>query len=112
MSPSQRLLFLECFRVDEVVNIGAGIVALLLRRGILAVVGLEETVGAPLPTSAAQLIDRAIDFVVAPRFKALATPPIRLTSTWPEAVFGPVVGASASPTVTILLWAVKGKVEF
>ncbi len=73
--------------------------------------GLEETVGTPLATSAAQLVNRAVDFVVAPRFKALAAPPIRLASTRPEAVFGPVVSAGTSPTVAILLWAVKRKVE-
>ena len=74
-------------------------------------VGLEEAVGAPLATSVAQLVNGAVDFVVAPRFKTLAAPPIRLASTWPKAVFGPMVSASASPTVAILLWAVKGEVE-
>ena len=111
MSPSQRPLFLECFRVDEVVDVGTGVVTFFLRRGVLAVVHLEESKGAPLATSAAQLVNGAVDFVVAPRFKALAAPPIRLASTWPKAVFGPMVSASASPTVAILLWTVKGKVE-
>ncbi len=74
-------------------------------------VGLEEAVGAPLATSVAQLVNGAVDFVVAPRFKTLAAPPIRLASTWPKAVFGPMVGGSASPAVAILLWAVKGEVE-
>ncbi len=111
MSPSQRPLSLECFRVDEVINVSAGVVALFFRRAVLAVVGLEETKGAPLTTSAAQFIDGAVDFVVASRFQAFATPPPRLTSAWPETVFGPVVSTSASPTVAILLQAVEGEVE-
>ncbi len=74
-------------------------------------VGLEETKGAPLTASAAQLIDGAVDFVVAPQFETLATPPIRLAGAQPETVFGPVVSTSASPTVAILLWTVKREVE-
>ncbi len=74
-------------------------------------VGLEETEGAPLTASVAQLIDGTVDFVVAPQFETLATPPIRLTGAQPEAVFGPVVSTSASPTVAILLWTVEREVE-
>jgi len=48
---------------------------------------------------------------VAPRLETLATPPVCLTSAWPETVFGPVVSTSASPTVAILLWTVEGEVE-
>src|SRR6266702_1901948 len=111
MSPSQRPLSLECFRVDEIINIGAGVVALFFQRGVLAVVGLEETKGAPLTTSVAQFIDGAVDFIVASNFQAFATPPLHRTSAWPETVFGPVVSTSASPTVAILLWAVEGEVK-
>ena len=74
-------------------------------------VGLEETIGTPLTTSATQLVDGAVNFIVAPRFEALTAPPIRLASSWPETVLGPVVGTSASPTVAILLRTVKGKVK-
>ncbi len=48
---------------------------------------------------------------MAPRLETLAAPAIRPTSAWPEAVLGPVVHTSASPTVAILLWAVKGEVK-
>ncbi len=74
-------------------------------------VGLEETEGAPLTTSAAQLIDGAVDLIMAPRFETLAAPLICLAGAWPETVLGPVVSSSALPTVAILLWTVKGEVE-
>src|SRR6266702_1318383 len=109
MSPSQRPLSLECFRVDKSVNVGAGVIAFLLLRGILAMVSLEESEGAPLPTSPAELIDRAVDLVVAASLETLATPPVRLAGPQPEAVFQPMVGGSTSPTIAILLWAVKGE---
>ena len=41
--------------------------------------------------------------------ETLATPPVRLTGPWPEAVLWPMVGGSALPTIAILLWAVKGE---
>ena len=72
---------------------------------------LEETKGAPLTTSPTHLIDGTVDLVVAAHLETLAAPPVRLASTWPKAVFGPMVGGSASPAVAILLWAVKGEVE-
>ena len=75
-------------------------------------VGLEETKGAPLATSSAQLIDGTVDFIVAARFEAFATPSACLASTWPKAILGPVVSSVASPTIAILLWAVERKVEF
>ncbi len=65
MSPSQCPLFLECFRVDEVVDVSAGVIGLLFRRGVLAIVGLEETKGASLTTSVAQFVNGAVNFVVA-----------------------------------------------
>src|SRR6266702_3543843 len=110
MSPSQRPLSLECFRVNEVVNVGAGVVAFLLQRGVFAVVCLEESKGTPLATGPAHLVDGAVDFVVAAGLEALATPPAGLAGSWPKAVFGPMVSGCASPTVVILLWAVKGEV--
>src|SRR6266702_892448 len=70
---------------------------------------LEESEGAPLPTCPAKLVDRAVDFVAAARLETLATPPVRLTGPQPEAVFWPMVGGSASPTIAILVWAVKGE---
>src|SRR6266581_7326023 len=109
MSPSQRPLSLECFRVDKIVDVGAGVITFLLLRGILAAVSLEETEGAPLPTSPAELIDRAVNLVVAAGLETLATPSVRLAGPRPEAVFRPMVGGSASPTIAILLWAVKGE---
>ncbi len=48
-----------------------------------------------------------VDFVVASQFEALVTLLIRFASAWPEAIFGPMVGGSASPAVAILLWAIK-----
>ena len=72
-------------------------------------VSLEETKGASLATSLAQLVNGAINFVVAASLEALATPPVRLASPWPEAVLWPMVSGSASPTITIFLWAVKGE---
>ncbi len=110
MSPSQRPLSLECFRVDEVIDVGTGVVTFFLRRGVFAVVRLEETKGASLATSSTQFIDGAVDFVVAASLETLATPPVGLASTWPKTVFRPVVGGCASPTIAILLWAVKGEV--
>ncbi len=74
-------------------------------------VGPKEAKGAPLTTSPAQLIDGAINLVVAASFEALATPPVGFASTGPKAVFRPMVSGRTSPAVTILLWAVKGKVE-
>ncbi len=74
-------------------------------------VHLEESKGAPLATSLAQLVDGTVDLVMAASLETLATPPVRLTSTWPKAVFRPMVSGSASPAVTILLWTVKGEVE-
>ena len=109
MSPSQRPLSLECFRVDEVVDVGTGVVTFFLRRGVFAVVRLEETKGAPLATSPTQFIDGAVDFIVAASLETLATPPVGLASARPKAVFRPVVGGGASPTITILLWTVKGE---
>src|SRR6266702_3273623 len=41
--------------------------------------------------------------------ETLATPPVRLAGPWPEAVLWPMVSGSASPTIAILLWAVKGE---
>src|SRR6266702_5022196 len=108
MSPSQRPLSLECFRVDEVIDVGAGVVTLFLRRGVLAVVHLEESKGAPLATSPTQFIDGAVDLVVAANLETLATPSVGLASTRPETVFRPMVGGRALPTIAILLWAVKG----
>ncbi len=107
MSPSQRPLSLECFRVDEVVDVGTGVVTFFLQRGVLAVVRLEESKGAPLATSLTQFIDGAVDLIVAASLETLATPPVGLASTWPKAVFRPMVGGCASPTVTILLWTIK-----
>ena len=72
-------------------------------------VGLEETKGAPLATSSAHFIDRAVDLVMAASLETLATPPVGFASAWPKTVFGPMVSGCASPTVTILLWAVKGE---
>src|SRR6266702_1337539 len=109
MSPSQHPLSLECFRVDKIVNVSAGVIAFLLLRGILAMVSLEESEGAPLPTSPAELIDRAVDLVVTAGLETLATPPVRLAGPWPEAVLRPMVGGSTSPAIAILLWAVKGE---
>jgi len=74
-------------------------------------VHLKETKGAPLATSAAQLVDGAIDLVVAARFETLAAPPVHLASARPKTILGPVVSTSALPTVAILLWAVKGEVK-
>ncbi len=110
MSPSQRPLSLECFRVDEVVDVGTGVITFFLRRGVLAVVHLEESKGAPLATSSTQFVDGAVDLVVAASLETLATPPVGLASTWPKAVFRPVIGGCASPAITILLWAIKGEV--
>src|SRR6266702_4483210 len=110
MSPSQCPLFLECFRVDEVVDVGTGVVTFFLRRGILAVVRLKETKGTPLATSPTQFIDGAVDLVVTASLETLATPPVGLASTWPKTVSRPVIGGCASPAVTILLWAVKGEI--
>ena len=107
MSPSQRPLSLECFRVDEIIDIGVGVITFFLRRGVLAVVCLKESKGTPLAASPTQFVDGAVDFVVASRFEALAAPSIRLASTWPKAVFRPMVGGCASPAVAILLWAIK-----
>ncbi len=110
MSPSQRPLSLECFRVDEIVDVGAGVVTFLLLRGVLAVVRLEESKGASLATSSTHFVNGTVDLVVAASLETLATPPTGHTSTWPKAVFGPMVSGCAPPTVTILLWAVKGEV--
>src|SRR6266702_4676782 len=110
MSPSQRPLSLECFRVDEVVDVSAGVITFFLRRRICAVVCLEESKGTPLAAGPAYLINGAVDFVMAAGFEALATPPVGLAGSWPKAVFGPMISGCASPTVTILLWAVKGEV--
>ena len=74
-------------------------------------VSLEESEGAPLATSPAQLIDGAVDFVMATRLEAFAAPPVCGTGTWPETILRPVVGSIASPAVTVLLWAVEGEVE-
>jgi len=74
------------------------------------VVGLKETEGAPLATSPTQLVDGAVNLVVTASLEALATPPVSLTSAQPKAVFRPVVGGIASPTIVILLWAVKREV--
>jgi len=74
------------------------------------VVSLEESEGAPLATSPAQLIDGAVDFVMATRLEAFAAPPVCGTGTWPETILRPVVGSIASPAVTVLLWAVEGEV--
>ena len=110
MSPSQRPLSLECFRVDEIVDVGAGVVTFFLRGGVLAVVRLEEPKGAPLATSLAHLVDGAVDLIMTASLKALAAPPARLASTWPKTIFRPVVSGITSPTVAILLWGVKGEV--
>src|SRR6266702_5495821 len=72
-------------------------------------VRLEESKGAPLTTSPTHLVDGAVDFVMAAGFEALATPPVGLAGSWPKAVFGPMISGCASPTVAILLWAVKGE---
>ncbi len=70
-------------------------------------VRLEESKGAPLATSPTQFVDGAVDLVVAASLETLATPSIGLASTWPKAVFRPMVGGCASPAVAILLWTVK-----
>ena len=44
---------------------------------------------------------------MAASLETLATPPVGLASTWPKAVFRPMVGGCASPAVAILLWAIK-----
>ncbi len=111
MSPSQCPLSLECFRVDEVIDVSVRVIAFLLRRGVFAVVCLEESKGAPLATSPAHLVNGAVNLVVAASLEALATPPVCVTSTWPKAVFRPMISSSASPAVAILLWTVKGEVE-
>src|SRR6266581_7317250 len=72
-------------------------------------VRLEESKGTPLATGSAQLVDGAVDFVVAAGSEALATPPVGLAGSWPKAVFRPMISSCASPTVAILLWAVKGE---
>ncbi len=72
-------------------------------------VSLEETKGAPLATGLAQLVDGAVNLIMTARLEALAAPPVRLASTWPEAILGPVVSGVASPAVAVLLWAVKGE---
>ncbi len=110
MSPSQCPLTLECFRVDEVIDISTGVIAFLLQQGVFAVVRLEESKGAPLATSLTHLIDGTFNLVVTASLEALAAPPVCLTSTWPKAVFRPMVGGSASPAVMILLWTVEGEV--
>ena len=71
---------------------------------------LEESKGAPPATSLAHLVDGTVDLVVATSLETLATPPVRLAGPWPEAVLRPMVCGSASPTIAILLWAVKGEV--
>ncbi len=109
MSPSQCPLSLECFRVNEVIDISAGVVTLLFRGRVFAVVGLEEAKGASLTTSPTQLVDGTVNLVVTARFEAFAAPPCRLASAWPETVLGPVVRSIALPTVAILQWAVKGE---
>ena len=72
-------------------------------------VGLEETERTPLATSVTQLVNGAVNLIMTARLEALATPSVHLASAWPKTVFGPVVSTSASPTVAILLWAVKGE---
>ncbi len=72
-------------------------------------VSLEESEGAPLSTSPAEFVDRAVDLVVAASLETLATPPVRLAGPRPETVFWPMIGGRASPTIAILLWAVKGE---
>ncbi len=72
---------------------------------------LEESKGAPPATSLAHLVDGTVDLVVATSLETLATPPVHLASTWPKAVFRPMVGGSASPAVVTLLWTVKGEVK-
>ncbi len=73
-------------------------------------VSLEESKGAPLATSLAQLVNGTVDLVVTASLEALAAPPACLASAWPKTILGPVVHGVASPTVTILLWSVKGEV--
>ena len=73
--------------------------------------GLKETKGTPFTASPTQLVNGAVNLVMAARFEALAAPPCHLASAWPETVLGPVVHGIASPTVAILLWAVKGEME-
>ena len=72
-------------------------------------VRLEESKGAPLATSLTQFVDGTVDLVMAASLEALATPPVGLASAWPKTVFRPVVSGGALPTVTILLWTVKGE---
>ena len=73
-------------------------------------VRLKESKGASLATSPTHFVNGAVDLVVAASLETLATPPVGFTSAWPKAVFGPMVSGCASPTVAILLWAVKGEV--
>ncbi len=88
MSPSQCLLSLECFRVDEVIDVGVGVITFFLQRGVFAVVCLEESKGTPLATGPAHLVDGAVDFVVAAGLEALATPPVGLTGSWQRQSLG------------------------
>ena len=70
-------------------------------------VRLEESKGASLATSSTHFVNGTVDLVMAASLETLATPPVGLASTWPKAVFRPMVGGCASPAVAILLWAIK-----
>ncbi len=110
MTPFLSLLFLECFRIDEVIDVGVKVVVRGGGGGARTGVGAKEHGGASSSTFATLLVLVTVDFFVCPHLETLTAPPKRLFDVWPHTLVGPVRYTATVPAVSLLPTAVEGQV--
>src|SRR5258708_22480530 len=104
-SPPPMPTLLECFRVDEVVNVAVRIIV-RGRGGGGTAVAAQESKGTALSTFSATFIDRAVDFFMGAGLETLAAPALGCKGR-PKATVRPMSLAIASPTVCLASWTVE-----
>ena len=108
MTPFLSLLFLECFRIDEVIDVGIKVVVRGGGGGARAGMGAKEHEGALSSTLATLLVLVAVDFLMCPHLETLTAPPKRLFDVWPHTLVGPMCYAATVPAVPLLPTTVEG----
>ena len=106
MTPLLRLLFLECFRVDKVIDVRIRLVVRGGGGGVTAGVSAKELEGTTPTTLAALFVLVTLDLQVFDNLEAFAAPLLRLLRG-EEALTRPVSLAVAMPTVGVLPGAPK-----
>jgi hypothetical protein len=101
MTPLLRLLFLECFRVNEVVDVRIRFIVRGGGSGVTAGVSAKELEGTTPTTLAALFVLVTLDLQVFDNLEALAAPLLWLLRG-EEALTRPVTLAVAMPAVRVL----------